>query len=65
MDYFATSLPDFLLFEDDLAERNRVDNLFLMGLAHAGLGEATEAENLFRKVLSVDVNHLGAQVEMR
>jgi len=65
VDYFATSLPNFLLFEDDLAKRNRVDNLFLLGLAHAGLGEPIEAENRFREVLSLDVDHLGARMETR
>jgi tetratricopeptide (TPR) repeat protein len=65
VDYFATSLPNFLLFEDDLQKRNRVNSLYLIGLAQLGLGEATEAENCFREVLSLDVNHLEAQQEMR
>jgi tetratricopeptide (TPR) repeat protein len=65
VDYFATSLPNFLLFEDDLQKRNRVDSLYLIGLAQAGLGETIDAENRFREVLSLDVNHLGAQMEMR
>jgi len=65
VDYFATSLPNFLLFEDDLQKRNRVNSLYLIGLAQLGLGEATEAETCFREVLSLDVNHLEAQQEMR
>jgi len=64
-DYFTTSLPNFLLFEDDLDMRNRVESLFLIGLSHVGLGEMTEAENRFREVLSLDVNHLGTRMEMR
>jgi tetratricopeptide (TPR) repeat protein len=65
IDYFATSLPNFLLFEDDLDERNRVAGLFLMGLARFGLGEAAGAEKVFREVLALDVNHLGAQDQLR
>ena len=65
VDYFATSLPNFLLFEDDLQNRNRVDSLYLIGLAHAGLGETIDAENRFREVLSLDVNHLGVRMEIR
>jgi tetratricopeptide (TPR) repeat protein len=65
VDYFATSLPNFLLFEDDLQKRNRVDSLYLIGLAHAGLGETIDAENRFREVLSLDVNHLGVRMEIR
>jgi tetratricopeptide (TPR) repeat protein len=65
IDYFATSLPNFLLFEDDLQKRNRIDCLFLIGLAHLGLGRAAEAEKAFRDTLALDVDHLGAQQEMR
>jgi tetratricopeptide (TPR) repeat protein len=65
VDYFATSLPNFLLFEDDLQKRNRVDSFYLIGLAHAGFGETIDAENRFREVLSLDVNHLGVQMEIR
>src|SRR5260370_14361725 len=33
IDHFATSLPNFLLFDDDLQKRNRSECLFLCGLA--------------------------------
>lgn len=65
IDYFATSLPNFLLFEDDLQKRNRIDCLFLTGLAWLGLEQADEAKTAFRRVLSLDINHLGAQEELR
>ena len=65
IDYFATSLPNFLLFEDDLKKRNRVGSLFLIGLAYLGLGELGEAKKAFREVLSLDVNHLAAQHQLR
>ncbi|MGO9207384.1 MAG: DUF5107 domain-containing protein, partial [Candidatus Limnocylindrales bacterium] len=38
IDYFATSLPTMLLFEDDLAERQRTTALFLAAQAQLGLG---------------------------
>ena len=65
IDYFATSLPNFLLFEDDLRKRIRVDCRFLVGLAHLGLGEIGEAEAAFREVLALDINHLGAMQKLR
>lgn len=65
IDYFAMSLPNFLLFEDDLSRRNRVEGLFLKGLASLGLGEMSEAEKSLREALSLDVNHLGAQYQFR
>ncbi len=65
VDYFATSLPNFLLFEDDLEKRNRIDCLFLIGLAQQGLGQQGEAEQAFREALALDANHLGAQQELQ
>ena len=39
MDYFAVSLPNFLVFEDDLAQRNHIHCLYLIALGHLGLGD--------------------------
>jgi tetratricopeptide (TPR) repeat protein len=64
IDYFATSLPNFLLFEDDLERRNRVDCLFLIGLAQQGLGQPLGARQAFREALALDSNHLAAQQEL-
>ena len=38
IDYFATSLPSLLLFDDDLDARNRTECRYLSGLAQLGLG---------------------------
>jgi tetratricopeptide (TPR) repeat protein len=64
IDYFATSLPNFLLFEDDLQKRNRIDGLFLAGLAQSGLNRREQAEAKFQQVLELDVNHFWAQLEL-
>jgi len=60
IDYFATSLPNMLLFEDDLRKRNRVESLLLSALASDALGDAETADRLLRDVLSEDPNHLFA-----
>lgn len=60
IDYFATSLPNMLLFIDDLNRRNRIDALYLRGLALAGLGKTSDARSHFAKVLAMDPGHLGA-----
>ena len=39
IDYFAVSLPDLLVFEADLDQRNRVHCLYMQGLGYAGLAE--------------------------
>jgi len=64
IDYFATSLPNFLLFEDDLQKRNEVESLFLLGLADRGLGNRTQARNVFLSVMEKDHNHMGAQEQL-
>ncbi|HEY3706689.1 MAG TPA: DUF5107 domain-containing protein [Terracidiphilus sp.] len=61
IDYFATSLPAMLLFNDDLARRNRIEALFIRAQASAGLGRDEEALELLRSVLSMDSNHSGAR----
>jgi tetratricopeptide (TPR) repeat protein len=64
IDYFATSLPNFLLFDDDLQKRNRTESLYLRGLAKLGLRQTEESAAEFREVLALDVNHLWAQAEL-
>jgi tetratricopeptide (TPR) repeat protein len=65
IDYFAVSLPDLLVFDADLDLRNKIHCLYLMGLGYFGLGNYTEAEAYFVKVLEYDVNHMGAWVHKR
>jgi len=60
VDYFATSLPTMLLFEDDLPLRNRVTSLFLEAQARLGLGQKVQARRLLRQALALDRNHAGA-----
>ena len=60
IDYFATSLPAMLLFDDDLAMRNRIEVDFLRGQAMFGLGNFSESQEHLRAVLEADRNHSGA-----
>lgn len=60
LDYFATSLPNMLLFEDDLGKRSRVESLLLIALANHGLGNCEKAIELLHQVLAEDPNHLFA-----
>ena len=64
IDYFATSLPNFLLFDDDLKKRNQIHCRYLAGLAKLGLGRTEEAVADLREVLALDINHLPAQTEL-
>lgn len=60
IDYFATSLPTMLLFEDDLQFRQETTALFLQAQAYLGLGKKPKAEALLRMVLKRDPNHAPA-----
>ena len=60
MDYFAVSLPTFLVFDEDLNERNRVHCHYMIALGHLGLGQADVARQHFDQVLALDANHQGA-----
>jgi tetratricopeptide (TPR) repeat protein len=63
IDYFATSLPTMLLFEDDIQARQKTAALFLMAQAHAGRGEARQARRMLEEILSRDPSH-GAAAEL-
>jgi TolA-binding protein len=57
IDYFATSLPAMLLFDDDLQFRQETTALFLQAQAQLGLGQKANARSLLRTVLRRDPNH--------
>jgi tetratricopeptide (TPR) repeat protein len=57
IDYFATSLPTMLLFEDDLQARQETAAQFLQAQAFLGLGETARAKALLKTVLQRDPNH--------
>jgi hypothetical protein len=57
IDYFATSLPTMLLFEDDIQARQENRARFMMAQAAWGLGDDTTAGELLAIVLAADPNH--------
>ncbi|NOV02787.1 DUF5107 domain-containing protein [Paenibacillus planticolens] len=63
-DYFAVSLPDFLVFEDDLKVRNEVHCRYMMGLGHLGLGHLELAREQFESVLRQEANHTGSLIHL-
>jgi tetratricopeptide (TPR) repeat protein len=61
IDYFATSLPTMLLFDEDLQFRQETTALFLQAQAQLGLGHPKRARKLLASVLKRDPNHTLAQ----
>ncbi|MDB5014903.1 MAG: hypothetical protein JWQ25_3105, partial [Daejeonella sp.] len=64
VDYFAVSLPNLLIFEDDLNVRNKVHCYFIQGLGNLGLEKIEQANDAFLKVLKLDSEHLGAKLHL-
>jgi tetratricopeptide (TPR) repeat protein len=60
LDYFAVSLPDFLVFDEDLNRRNQIHCFYMMALGYLGRGEEELARVHFDQVLKLDTNHQGA-----
>ncbi len=60
MDYFAVSLPDLLIFEEDLQKRHEMHCHYLMGLGYLGLEQVDKAKDAFLTVLKQDSYHIGA-----
>ncbi|MBN8635023.1 MAG: DUF5107 domain-containing protein [Anaerolineae bacterium] len=60
MDYFAVSLPDFVVFDADLNQRNRIHCHYMIALGLLGLGDEAGADQAFAWVLAEQPAHLGA-----
>lgn len=61
-DFFAVSLPDFLIFDDDMDRKNKAHCYYLMGLANLGTGNKKEAAEQFKKALKYDSNHQNCRI---
>ena len=59
IDYFAVSLPDFLIFEADLDRKNKIHCLYMAALGHLGLGEKEQAVACAKQGLALDCCHAG------
>jgi hypothetical protein len=57
VDYFATSLPTMLLFENDLRKRNRITATCLQAQASLGLADTAKAQELIAELVELDPNH--------
>ena len=62
IDYFAVSLPDLLIWKDDLNLRNQIHCNLVMGLGYLGLNDRKTAERFLGKVRELDINHQGLNV---
>jgi tetratricopeptide (TPR) repeat protein len=64
LDYFAVSLPDLLIWEDDLTFRNKIHCHYMLGLGYFGLGEIDKSKTHLQEAAKMDINHQGVQVHL-
>jgi tetratricopeptide (TPR) repeat protein len=60
IDYFATSLPAMLLFDEDMKQRQEITASFLRAQALVGLEDTEHGLALLRQLQERDRNHTGA-----
>ncbi len=62
LDYFAVSLPDLLIWDDDLTFRNKIHCHYMLGLGYLGYGNIEKANLHLQKAAEMDINHQGVQI---
>jgi len=65
LDYFAVSLPDLLIWDDDLTFRNKIHCHYMLGLGYLGKNENDKANLHLSKAAQMDINHQGVQVHFK
>lgn len=55
--YFAVSLPDLTVFEDDYTLRNKAHCNYLMGLGNLGMGNVEKAKDYFGRAAELEGFH--------
>ena len=58
VEYFAVSLPDFLIFDLDYTKKNEAHCNYLIALGNWGLGNTEIAQKYFHKALLLEPSHM-------
>src|SRR3546814_373234 len=64
IDYFAVSLPDLLVFDQDLDLKNRIHCHYMIGLGYLGLQDNAAAGKELETTLEMNPYHQGAAVHL-
>lgn len=62
IEYFAVSLPDFLIFDEDYTAKNRAHCYYLMALGNMGLGEKAKAAGFLKEAAAIEPSHMMCRV---
>ncbi len=60
IEYFAVSLPDFQIFEEDWNRRNKAHCHYLIGLGNLGYGDRKRAAEEFAQAIALEPTHWNA-----
>lgn len=59
IDYFAVSLPDFLIWDESLQDKNEVHCKYLLALGYYGLGDKCHCRRYLEEARRKSINHQG------
>ena len=62
IEYFAVSLPEFLIFDDDYTIRNRAHCYYLMALGNIGLGNNEKAADFLKEAVAIEPSHMMCRI---
>lgn len=62
IEYFAVSLPEFLIFDEDYTLRNRAHCCYLIALGNIGLGDMEKAGLYLKKAVELEPCHMMCRV---
>ncbi|MDE7342129.1 MAG: DUF5107 domain-containing protein [Lachnospiraceae bacterium] len=62
IEYFAVSLPEFLIFDEDYTARNRAHCYYLMALGNIGLGEQKKADAFIKEATAIEPSHMMCRI---
>ena len=62
IEYFAVSLPDFLIFDEDYTGNNRAHCYYLMALGNMGLGNSEKSADFLEKAAAICPSHMMCRI---
>jgi tetratricopeptide (TPR) repeat protein len=62
IEYFAVSLPEFQIFDEDYTTRNKAHCYYLMALGNLGLGKKDMAKKFLNLALELEPSHMMATI---
>lgn len=65
IDYFAISLPDLLIWDTDLKQKNIIHCNYMISLGYLGMGELEKARKKLLEILNRENHHQGARIHMQ